>query len=155
MGIIIKYYTESKMSLDSATNDMDYFTEYNNELFLNPVLYKDLYKANPDLEIMSYNILSEALRDFDKQEKIQSIPTKEELDVISKAEVKELATTSKPRVFVSYQLDSPRSLLYALIVVLKILSQMAGTLRSQYGGLTLQYVCTNCGFHFDTGEFFD
>lgn len=28
-------------------------------------------------------------------------------------------------------------------------------LRSQYGGLTWQYVCTSCGFRFDTGDFWD
>ncbi|WP_141592499.1 PIN domain-containing protein [Myxococcus sp. AB056] len=28
-------------------------------------------------------------------------------------------------------------------------------LRSQYGGLTWQYVCTSCSFHFDTGDFWD
>jgi hypothetical protein len=28
-------------------------------------------------------------------------------------------------------------------------------LRSRYGGLTLQYVCMECGYHHDTGEFFD
>lgn len=28
-------------------------------------------------------------------------------------------------------------------------------LNSAYGGLTLQYICRGCGFHFDTGDFFD
>lgn len=28
-------------------------------------------------------------------------------------------------------------------------------LRSQYGGLTLQYVCLSCGSHYDTGEFWE
>lgn len=28
-------------------------------------------------------------------------------------------------------------------------------LRSQYGGLTLQFVCLACGFHYDTGEFWE
>jgi len=28
-------------------------------------------------------------------------------------------------------------------------------LRSQYGGLTWQYICDSCGFRFDTGDFWD
>lgn len=28
-------------------------------------------------------------------------------------------------------------------------------LTSQYGGLTWQYICKSCGYHLDTGEFFD
>lgn len=34
-------------------------------------------------------------------------------------------------------------------------TMVSGYLRSRYGGLTLQYICQNCGNHHDTGDSFD
>lgn len=139
-----------------VSTDKDYFTEHGKVLYLNPVLYNDLMKLNSGLEIKTFNILSEALRDFDKQEKIKSIPTNDELDLISKTEAHDLTsvTGSTASFIYSNSLNPSKPTLCPNCYSTN--SFLDGAyLRSQYGGLTLQYICKNCGIHIDTGDFFD
>lgn len=139
-----------------VSTDKDYFTEQGKVLYLNPILYNDLLKLNANLEVKTFNILSEALRDFDKQEKIKTIPSNEELDLISKTEEHDLTglTGSTASFIYSNSLNPAKPTLCPKCSATN--SFLDGAyLRSQYGGLTLQYICKNCGFNFDTGDFFD
>ncbi len=63
--------------------DRDYFTVHKDNLYLNPILNNDLLKRNPKLEIKVYNKLSDALKSFNKEEKVISIPSNKELNKIS------------------------------------------------------------------------
>lgn len=69
-----------------VSKDLDYYTENNKFLYLNPILKNDLILLNPKIKIKVFNKLSEALRDFNKQELITTIPDKEDLDLISISE---------------------------------------------------------------------
>lgn len=138
-----------------VSTDRDYFAEHKKVLYLNPVLSNDLMIQNPKLEVKTFNILSEALRDFDSKEKIAAIPSKEELDVISVTESENLNALTDSSNFISY---------YNYIPDRPSKCHKCGStnsfsdgsyLRSQYGGLTLQYVCKKCGFHLDSGDSFD
>ncbi|WP_431242558.1 hypothetical protein ACQ9BO_22465 [Flavobacterium sp. P21] len=68
------------------SKDQDYYTESKDLLYLNPVLKNDLIGLNPNIHIKVFNKLSEALRDFNNQELITSIPNKDDLDLISLSE---------------------------------------------------------------------
>lgn len=139
-----------------VSTDKDYFTEQGKVLYLNPILHNDLMKLNAGLEVKTFNILSEALRDFDKQEKIKTIPSNDELDLISKTEAHDLTgvTGSTASFIYSNSLNPTMPTLCPRCSATN--SFLDGAyLRSQFGGLTLQYICNNCGFHFDTGDFFD
>lgn len=68
------------------SKDQDYYTENKDILYLNPILKSDLIHLNPDIEIKVFNKLSEALRDFNDLESITSIPSKNELELISISE---------------------------------------------------------------------
>lgn len=139
-----------------VSTDKDYFTEHNKVLYLNPILHNDLKKLNTNLEVKTFNILSEALRDFDKQEKIITIPSDDELDLISKAEAYVLTgLTGSTASFIysnSFNLTKP-NLCPKCSAINSFLD--GSYLNSQLGGLTIQYICNNCGFHFDTQDFFD
>ncbi len=139
-----------------VSTDRDYFTEHKKDLYLNPILYNDLIELNPKLEVKTFNILSEALRDFDSKEKIAAIPSKEELDIISVTESKDLTglTGSTASFINSFSfLQNKPSLCQKCDEINSFLD--GAYLRSQYGGLTLQYICKKCGFHYDTGDSFD
>lgn len=69
-----------------VSKDQDYYTENNKFLYLNPVLKNDLIQLNPNIHIKVFNKLSEALRDFNNEELIISIPSKDDLDRISISE---------------------------------------------------------------------
>lgn len=139
-----------------VSTDRDYFTEHKDTIHLNPVLYKDLITANQKIVIHPYNVLSEALRQYDQQEKIKSIPTKEELDFISKTESLDLIRTGATASYIHSGSFTPPTKPVTCPNCGAANSFLDGAyLRSQYGGLTLQYICKNCGFHYDTGDFFD
>lgn len=74
-----------------VSSDRDYFSEQKNDLYLNPILYKDLKNKNSKLDIKIFRTLSEALRDFNSQEKIKSLPDTKDLDSISKTESLDLS----------------------------------------------------------------
>ena len=140
-----------------VSTDRDYFTEHKKTLYLNPVLYQDLIKRNSKIVVKTFNILSEALRDFNNQIKIASIPSTEELDLISKTEALDLTNlplSGSTASFISNSLASYKPTFCPNCQLSN--SFLDGTyLRSQYGGLTLQYICKNCGVQIDTGESFD
>ncbi|SHH42640.1 PIN-like domain-containing protein [Flavobacterium defluvii] len=68
------------------SKDQDYYTENKDVLYLNPILKNDLIQLNPTIEIKVFNKLSEALKDFNDLESIKSIPSKNELELISISE---------------------------------------------------------------------
>jgi hypothetical protein len=139
-----------------VSTDRDYFNEHKKSLYLNPILYNDLIKLNPKLEVKIFNTLSKALKDFDSIEKINTIPSKEELDIISVNESKDLTdlTSSSASFTKIYNFLQNKPTL--CLKCGEPNSMLDGVnLRSQYGGLTLQYICKKCGFHNDTGDSFD
>lgn len=140
-----------------VSTDRDYFTEHHKTIYLNPILYKDIISLNKGIEIKTFNVLAEALRDYDKQEKINAIPTEEELDQISKTEVQDLSRiTGSTASFINSYAYIPPAKPTICPKCRAADSFLDGAyLRSQYGGLTLQYICKDCGFHYDTGDFFD
>ena len=69
-----------------VSKDQDYYTENKDILYLNPILKNDLIQLNPNIEIKVFNKLSQALRDFNDLESIISIPSKNELELISISE---------------------------------------------------------------------
>ncbi|TDD75632.1 PIN-like domain-containing protein [Flavobacterium caseinilyticum] len=139
-----------------VSTDRDYFTEHKKTLYLNPVLYQDLVRQNPRIIIKTFNILSEALRDFNNEVKIASIPSKEELDLISETEAQDLTGLTGSTASFMYSGSFAPSKPNICPKCAMANSFLEGAyLRSQYGGLTLQYICKNCGFHADTGDSFD
>ncbi len=139
-----------------VSTDRDYFTEHHKAIYLNPILYNDIIRLNPKIEIKTYNTLTEALRDYNKKDQIKAIPTNEELDVISENERQDLKGTSGLTTTYINNMDFiiPGPTICPKCNAIKSFTDGA-YLRSQYGGLTLQYICKRCGFHYDTGEFFD
>lgn len=75
------------------TNDADYFTEFNKQLYLNSYLYNELKSISPKLEIKVFNKLSEGLAEYNKHKEIISLPDKKELERI---------TTEEPEFYVKY-----------------------------------------------------
>lgn len=133
-----------------VSTDRDYFSEHKENLYLNPVLVQDIIQKNKEIEIKLFNKLSEALRDYNKQNQIKSLPDNDELNIISE---KESASIKFSEYIDSSNIPSrpqkcPKCSANESFSI-------GSYLRSQYGGLTLQYVCQSCGFHFDTGESFD
>lgn len=140
-----------------VSTDRDYFTEHHKIIYLNPILYNDIVTLNGEIEIKPFNVLAEALRDYDKQEKIKAIPTEAELDQISRTEIQDLTgVTGSTASFINSYAYTPPAKPTLCPRCGATNSFLDGAyLRSQYGGLTFQYICTNCGLHYDTGDFFD
>lgn len=85
------------------SKDSDYYTEYNNTLYLNSFLANDLRSLNPKIEIKVFNKLAEALKEYNKLEKIVSIPTNDELDIIAINEnFEESLVNNNPNMFDFY-----------------------------------------------------
>lgn len=68
------------------TRDTDYYTLYNDNCFLNAQLSKELTGKNADLSIKCFNKLSDALKYYNSTIQIQSLPSRMELEKISKQE---------------------------------------------------------------------
>lgn len=138
-----------------VSNDGDYFTEYNARYFLNPMLLRELKNINPRIEFTIYPRLAEGLRALSAEEKIQSLPTQKELDNIIEQEresaILKIAHHGSLKMYGGGRAipircpacGSENSLIEG------------GYLRSQYGGLTFQYVCKVCGYQHDTGDYSD
>ncbi|HRK00814.1 MAG TPA: PIN domain-containing protein [Ignavibacteria bacterium] len=126
-------------SISIVTNDRDYYTEFQGNLFLNAILFKEIKGINPKIEIKLFDKLSEALIEINKKKTIRSLPSKEVLGIIAKDEtiIQDL-TSEKPD--------------FCQNCSNKNTFTNGSFLRSRYGGLTLQYVCTKCGFRYDTGD---
>ncbi len=100
--------------------------------------------------------MSEALRDFNDNEKIAAIPNKEELDKISETESNDLSSVTGSTVSFIHSYSSLQNKPSLCQKCGEKNSFLDGAyLRSQYGELTSQYICKKCGFYYDTGDFFD
>ncbi len=135
-----------------VTADKDYYTRYNGECILNPALRQNLLDANGNVDVRIFSKLSDAIRDFDKADKLQDIPSAAELDKIATAETIIADVHDEPRIAFYTVTEAPR---LCPKCGAKDSFTSGSYLRSQLGGLTLQYVCLKCGFHLDTGDFFD
>ena len=87
------------------TKDKDYYTAFKNERYLNPFLYDELVKANTNSatpSIFCFESLAEGLKHFKKNslEKIDKLPTEEELKIITEEELSDSAAqTEAPNLF--------------------------------------------------------
>lgn len=141
---------EKVTSLYIVSTDRDYFSEHKETLYLNPLLVEDIIHNNKSIEIKLFNKLSEALRDYNKQNQIKALPNNEELNIISEKESESLKFSEYDK-----NLNIPNRPQKCPKCFESDSFSQGSYLRSQYGGLTLQYICQNCSFHFDTGESFD
>jgi hypothetical protein len=125
------------------TKDKDYSWNFNGTVFLNPVLQKELQAAGTAAsDIYVFNSLAQALTEISKRAPLATLPT---LAVLEEAEKEERS---------AIQYSDP---------VTQGDCQNCGAPgttighwgRSQYGGLTWQYLCRRCGFRFDTGDPYD
>jgi len=72
------------------TNDQDYFTTFDSKSYLNPFLYQELVSMNNgNSSIFCFNSLAEGLKHFKEfsHDKIESLPSNEALDDISREEL--------------------------------------------------------------------
>ncbi|MFT3932790.1 MAG: PIN domain-containing protein [Chitinophagaceae bacterium] len=140
-------------SLWIITADGDYFTEHQKQVYLNPVLYNDIISLNPVIELKVYNLLADALRDYNKIQTIASIPDSAALETIAKEEKKHPVFSADTG---SYTIQSKFPIKPMVCPNCNHVDSFADAayLKSKYGGLTLQYIYNNCGFHYDTGDFF-
>ena len=87
------------------TKDRDYYTAFKNERYLNSFLYDELVKANTNIatpSIFCFESLAEGLKHFKKNslEKIDKLPTEEELKIITEEELSDYAAqTEAPNLF--------------------------------------------------------
>lgn len=145
---LLKHVSEVK-KLWIVSTDRDYYTEHNKKIYLNPVLYNDLISINPNIKINLHNTLSGALGEFSKEIKINSIPEQEELDKIIQIETGDIVRHFSPKEFFpSKPQTCPKCQSKDSFID-------GGYKPSQYGGLTLQYICKECRYHYDTGFFFE
>lgn len=143
---------EKVSALWIVSADNDYYTDYDKELFLNPLLLQDLKKLSPQIKVFVFAKLSEALSHFSSQQtaKIESLPEKSEMDKISNQEP-------------SFQINSSIKFYggghSCPISCPNCKSERSfdnGAFRqSRFGGLTFQFICSQCNYHHDTGDFWD
>ncbi len=133
-----------------VSTDKDYFTEHYKTLYLNPILYADLIKLNTKIEVKTFNILSEALRDFNNQEKINAIPSNDELDAISLIEARDLkiVTGSTASILHSVSFNAINSPECPNCGTPN--SFMTGTtFISSVGSQEGKYICKSCGLKYE------
>jgi predicted nucleic acid-binding protein len=72
-----------------VTSDQDYYTVFQKKVYLDSFLYTELRKANTnsDISISCFNTLGEAFTYFNRLEKINELPSQEELTIITKQEL--------------------------------------------------------------------
>jgi len=68
------------------SNDFDYFTKYNKNLYLNPFLLSELHKKNPTIKVNCFNELSIGLDSYFKECKHIDFLSKEQVNKISHEE---------------------------------------------------------------------
>lgn len=87
------------------TKDTDYYTAFKNKRYLNSFLYDELVKANTNIatpSIFCFETLAEGLKHFNENslEKIDKLPTEEELKIITEEELSDSAAqTEAPNLF--------------------------------------------------------
>lgn len=135
-----------------VSNDQDYFNEFNKTLFLNPLLQNELKAINPGIETRVFRKLSDALMDFNNEEKINSLPSNQELEKISQAEpmtVYQIPHHGSNQKFYGGGHAIPRWCPNCN----KEEWYLTGEFRpSQLGGVTFQYECKYCHHFFDTSD---
>lgn len=80
------------------TNDSDYYTVFKNKIYLNAFLYNELVLTNTaEPSIFCFETLADGLKHFNEQssKKIDTLPTKEELDIIAEEELSGSVTQIK------------------------------------------------------------
>lgn len=80
------------------TNDSDYYTAFKNKTYLNAFLYNELLVTNTAKpSIFCFETLAEGLKHFNEQssKKIDTLPTKEELEIIAEEELSGSVTQIK------------------------------------------------------------
>ncbi|MDB5156671.1 MAG: hypothetical protein JWR50_1378 [Mucilaginibacter sp.] len=124
------------------SHDYDYYTIHDKECYLNPILREDLIKINPLLDIRCFNSLSDALKDFNSSNKIDSLPSDEDLSTIAKEEESLNVRLFLSGAAIEFEPDAPPFCPLCL--------QSRGFSRTYLndnitGLSTLRFVCNNCG----------
>ena len=148
------------------SGDHDYFVKVGKSLHLNPVLHRDLCERAPRTSINCFETWAEAIPHFLNKMGLskEGLPSEQCLDDF-KAEERALptvtttttttttsTTTTPPPWHTSRMPGKPDR---CPSCYSEDTFNDGGYLRSQYGGLTLQYVCKCCGYHLDTGDSWD
>ena len=139
-----------------VSNDQDYFVKIEKDIFLNPLLQRDLQARRERASIRCFETWAKALPDFLSENGLSQdgLPEGRQLDELE-AEERSLptTTTTTPAPWQNSSRPPKPSLCQKCCVQDSF--HDGAYLRSQYGGLTLQFVCSNCGYHFDTGDSWD
>ncbi|MBN8667354.1 MAG: DUF4935 domain-containing protein [Chitinophagales bacterium] len=129
-----------------VSTDQDFFNSYGDSIFLNPLLYKELKEINPEIEVSVYTKLSEALSDFNRKEVIKSLPSSSQLEKISNEEPYQIMAKN---IYYGGGFAMP---LKCPVCDAENSFSHGSYLKSKYGGHTYQYVCSICGYRYDTGS---
>jgi ribosomal protein S27AE len=129
-----------------VTNDGDYSTNFNGSFLLNPILYNDLVKINQKLKIYVYNKLSVALQDFNKSDKIESLPNKTELEVIIHEE---------PEIYIKPNIKFYGGEISSFITRCPACGTEISLANVSYifpkeGPSSKRYTCPTCGYHYNS-----
>jgi hypothetical protein len=132
------------------TRDRDYYdTLFGDVIAINPLLLRDLTdRAGKEVEARCFQTLAAGMKDFAAihPPPPKTLPAEETIAEIQKEE---------EQISSYYPFGEPGPPAICLNCQAKNSFTSGGYLRSRFGGLTLQYVCRNCGFHLDTGDFYD
>lgn len=90
------------------SNDRDYFTKYNNSIFLNPFLHAELLRKRPNLKINCFTTLSDGLKSYFQTNPKENSISAEELEIINQEEklLNRTPTTSSNIASIGYESDS-------------------------------------------------
>lgn len=128
-----------------VSNDGDFMLEFNKNCYLSPVLFKEIKERNQDINIHCFKKLSQALPAFNEklEEKLKTLPNKEELEKISREE-------DHSTRLVAYE---PVRNIVELCPICRHDSLIGPFVKpSPYGYYSEQYFCNNCNNTIDTGE---
>ncbi len=136
------------------SNDRDFYTEFNNHFFLNPFLHEELKNINPHIEVRIFNKLSAALKDFNEEQQLKTLPEKAALDQIAEEE-------KTAGVFSVGTLAGSRQKFYGGGYAVPTscpscdhkdtLKRPGRYILNKYGLLSYHLTCVNCGYQYDTG----
>ncbi len=127
-----------------VTKDTDYSSSFDNVVFLNPSLQEELEELRlRKSDIHVFNSLAAALVELNKSKPFKKPP---DHALMTEAEKEERFS------FVLADTRAPSSC-YQCGRTGTFVNGHWG--RSQYGGLTWQFVCNGCGAYYDTGDTYD
>lgn len=143
-------------SLTIISQDTDFYSKFHKNEYLNPYLLSELKEINPNIKVNFSTKLTHSINTPAFSKRKTGKPIEEEIKAFKEVETlfesraTPLATDLRSH---SPNYDLPPSICW------KCQSQNSFTsgsyLRSQYGGLTWQYICNKCGSRYDTGDYFD